>query len=578
MDPLKELVGNTNWTLLAVGLWMVVGLWVAVSFLINKISAARERKKAERKASLFRQKPLHQRIAEVYASFILRKIHEAIGELNGKKSDKLFPSVSDSDIQEDHIHLFKAPLGLLYHYLIAIYEIRTSGSTQSEIGTTFPSAEQIEQEVFRLQDQWFTFCPKGLNFKQIILEIDHAEILASLTQIKDIEFFPGESLGLLHFRAFLRGDQQSRDTFTKAFGDFSSLKETFCQTQDYCLRMTSHLSQELRERFITSTVHALADAERDFMESVTGVNDSPFVPWDFEPTDPPSNKVVFGEIFGAVEDPVIVRKGFPVLLMMFVALIGALPPMWPDHFYIILRFLVFVSASYLVYLYRVKLKSRHCIVLIILALAYNPIVPVRLDRWAWTAVDVVSLLGLFWILLYLRKTFIQEGGDLDPSDAAGHEKVEQAALLSGDNLFFAVVLPVVWALCFYGASYFLFLKAPEMTRTTQSRMTSMEKDFKQPRKVDGIFRGLRSAEYDEGRPAAIFAVGATTVYLELPQSSKVELEAGQPVELYEYRHSKTVGWHPVSRERYYWARLETWVSTAVTYLGGGDLFFCTCSL
>ena len=101
----------------------------------------------------------------------------------------------------------------------------------------------------------------------------------------------------------------------------------------------------------------------------------------------------------------------------------------------------------------------------------------------------------------------------------------------------------------------------------------MEEDFKQPRKVEGIFRGLRSAEHDdEERLEVIFAVGATTVYLELPPASEVELEAGQAVELYDYRHSDTVGWQPVSRAKYYWARLGSWVSIAANYLWAGFLF------
>jgi len=257
--------------------------------------------------------------------------------------------------------------------------------------------------------------------------------------------------------------------------------------------------------------------------------------------------------------------------MIFVALSAALPPIWPNYFYIVLRVVISASAFYLVFLYRAKLESHHCIFLVILAYIYSPIVPIRLDGWTWTAVSLASLIGLFWILLYLRRTFIQEGGDLDPSDVAGSEKVIQAALLSENDLAWAVILPF-WVMSLYGISYFLFLKAPEMTRTEQATMISMEEDFKQPRKVEGIFKGLRSAESEKERLEAIFAVGATTVYLELPPASRVDLEADRPVELYEYRHSDTVGWQPVSRSKYYWARVGSWVSIAAVYLCGGFLF------
>jgi len=283
-----------------------------------------------------------------------------------------------------------------------------------------------------------------------------------------------------------------------------------------------------------------------------------------------SNSTLTLEETDVIEDPVIVRQGFPVLMIMLVALIGALLPMWPYQYYIVLRVVISVGAVYLVYLYRAKLKVPHCIFLVILALTYNPIVLVRLDEWTWTAVDVASLLGLFWILSYLRRTFIQEESDLDPSDSTGRG-VEQTALLSGDNLFSAVVLSVFWVLAFYFVSSFLFLDTPEMVRATQAKMTSMEKDFKQPRKVEGIFRGLRIAEHDDEKTLeTIFVVGETTVYLELPRASEeLEFVAGQAVELYDYRNSDTVGWQPVSRAGYYWSWFKGWVAIVFRYLSIG---------
>jgi len=274
-----------------------------------------------------------------------------------------------------------------------------------------------------------------------------------------------------------------------------------------------------------------------------------------------------------IEDPVIVRQGFPVLMIMLVALIGALLPMWPYQYYIVLRVVISVGAVYLVYLYRAKLKVPHFIFLVILALTYNPIVLVRLDEWTWTAVDVASLLGIIWILSYLLRTFVQEASDLDPSDTTGRG-VEQDALLPRDILFSTVVIPVIWLVVFYYASSFLFLDAPEMARATQAKMTSMEKDFKQPRKVEGIFKGLRNVEYDdEKRLEIIFVVGENTVYLELPPASEeLEFVAGQAVELYDYRNSDTVGWQPVSRAGYYWSWFKGWVAITVRYSGAGFFF------
>ena len=101
----------------------------------------------------------------------------------------------------------------------------------------------------------------------------------------------------------------------------------------------------------------------------------------------------------------------------------------------------------------------------------------------------------------------------------------------------------------------------------------MEEDFKQPRKVEGIFKGLRSVEYDDEKRLEIsFVVGETTVYLELPPASEVEFEAGQPVELYDYRHSDTVGWHPVSQADYYWEWFGGWIAIIFRYLSIGVAF------
>jgi len=89
-----------------------------------------------------------------------------------------------------------------------------------------------------------------------------------------------------------------------------------------------------------------------------------------------------------------------LLLVSALVLCLAVLPMWPGVFYILLRIVVCASAAYVGYtLWSDELLNSHAIPLMLLAILFNPIVPLYLTPWIWIPI----YLGVALYFLSLSK-------------------------------------------------------------------------------------------------------------------------------------------------------------------------------
>ncbi len=94
------------------------------------------------------------------------------------------------------------------------------------------------------------------------------------------------------------------------------------------------------------------------------------------------------------------------LIIAIASLFLAIIPVWPYRYYILLRLVVCGTVSYLAYrIYKEKeleqLKA-NVTPLIIVAVLFNPIIPVYLIRLIWLPIDIGIGLYLFVILNKLK--------------------------------------------------------------------------------------------------------------------------------------------------------------------------------
>ena len=89
------------------------------------------------------------------------------------------------------------------------------------------------------------------------------------------------------------------------------------------------------------------------------------------------------------------------LLFLILAVFGS----FPYGFYTLLRFVVTIFCGYVAYLlYKVFEGKNYLYVLYgFLAILFNPVIPIHLDREIWQVIDVIMI--VFAILPYLFKSF-----------------------------------------------------------------------------------------------------------------------------------------------------------------------------
>jgi len=96
-----------------------------------------------------------------------------------------------------------------------------------------------------------------------------------------------------------------------------------------------------------------------------------------------------------------------VSIISIVILLLAIPPIWPYGYYILLRWVVTASAIFLVWIaYNLK-KTFWLFLMGIIALLFNPIAPIHLDKETWIVIDLIVatifLVSIFKIKIYERE-------------------------------------------------------------------------------------------------------------------------------------------------------------------------------
>jgi len=100
-----------------------------------------------------------------------------------------------------------------------------------------------------------------------------------------------------------------------------------------------------------------------------------------------------------------------LLIVASVALFIAIIPVWPYGYYTFLRLLVCGVAAYLAYATHknMDILSSHKVSLIIIAVLFNPLIPVYLVREIWIPIDIG--IGIYFIVLINKlKAARAEGG------------------------------------------------------------------------------------------------------------------------------------------------------------------------
>lgn len=96
-------------------------------------------------------------------------------------------------------------------------------------------------------------------------------------------------------------------------------------------------------------------------------------------------------------------KFFTVSIVSIILLLAALINL-PYGFYMFLRFVVCVFSLYCVYnlFWLYGKKTQYYILPILVAVLYNPIIRVHLDRSTWKVINLITI-GLLWVPLLFKK-------------------------------------------------------------------------------------------------------------------------------------------------------------------------------
>jgi|SRR3989338_1093670 len=78
-----------------------------------------------------------------------------------------------------------------------------------------------------------------------------------------------------------------------------------------------------------------------------------------------------------------------------IALLIAVIPIWPYFFYQFLKLAVFGAAAFSVYLYHKEKNTKWMMVMIVIAIIFNPINPLYFGHFLWSVADIIVALLFF---------------------------------------------------------------------------------------------------------------------------------------------------------------------------------------
>ena len=78
-----------------------------------------------------------------------------------------------------------------------------------------------------------------------------------------------------------------------------------------------------------------------------------------------------------------------------ILLLAAVIPIWPYFFYQFLKLAVFGAAAFSVYLYHKEKKTKWMLVMIIIAIIFNPVNALYFGHLLWSVVDIIAAFLFF---------------------------------------------------------------------------------------------------------------------------------------------------------------------------------------
>ncbi len=100
------------------------------------------------------------------------------------------------------------------------------------------------------------------------------------------------------------------------------------------------------------------------------------------------------------------------LWVAIVALIGGIPPIWSDGYYVLLRLVVCAVSIYTIYVRR-DFESKYVVALIGITLLFNPVIPVYLTKLFCVLID----LGVAWFFWHLVSETARYSSEASSSNA-----------------------------------------------------------------------------------------------------------------------------------------------------------------
>lgn len=85
----------------------------------------------------------------------------------------------------------------------------------------------------------------------------------------------------------------------------------------------------------------------------------------------------------------------PLFIVAGIALLLAIPPIWPYAYYQLMRIVVCIAAAYGAYKAYKTHRSTWMWVLGAVAILFNPIAPIHLDKESWILPDLIAAVIMF---------------------------------------------------------------------------------------------------------------------------------------------------------------------------------------
>jgi len=89
-------------------------------------------------------------------------------------------------------------------------------------------------------------------------------------------------------------------------------------------------------------------------------------------------------------------------LVCAVFLLLAVPPIWPYGYYVFLRIFICGASAYLAYLSFDEHKEVWGLIFVVVAILFNPFIPIYLNKDIWVVIDVVVAATFLLSILCLK--------------------------------------------------------------------------------------------------------------------------------------------------------------------------------